>query len=81
MGSVWSDWSLGFGDNMGNRQGYNGRHDRPVPTLVGAGMLGGPAVVMAACGRARTLVVTHIGALGLSRYKAKLGEIVQCVSI
>ena len=46
VGSVWSDWSLGFGDNMGNRQGYNGRHDRPVPTLVGAGMFGGPAVVM-----------------------------------
>ena len=46
MGSVWSDWSLGFGDNMGNRQGYNGRHDRPVPKLVGAGMFGGPAVVM-----------------------------------
>ena len=39
-------FQTGFCDNIGNRQGYNGRHDRPVPTLVGAGMFGGPAVVM-----------------------------------
>ena len=62
------------------RHGYNVRHDRLVPTLVGAGMFGGPAVVMAACGLAHTLVVTHIGALGLSRHNVKLGDIVQCMS-
>ena len=39
------------------------RQHRLVPTLVGAGAFGGSAVVMAACGGAHTLAVTHDGAL------------------
>ena len=52
-------WGSGYNGQLGHGDTGN----RLVPTLVGAGAFGGSAVVMAACGGAHTLAVTHDGAL------------------
>ena len=53
-------YSLGHGAY--GRLGHGDLGNRLVPTQVGAGVFGGSAVVMAACGYYHTLVVTHDGA-------------------
>ena len=61
-------YSWGHGGH--GRLGHGDLGNRLVPTQVGAGVFGGSAVVMAACGYYHTLVVTHDGALwacGLGR--------------
>ena len=54
-------YTWGFGEV--GQLGHGDTSNRLVPTLVGAGALGGSTVVMAACGTVHTLVVTHDGAL------------------
>ena len=55
-----------WGSGLRGQLGHGDTGDRLVPTLVRAGAFGAPEggrVVMAACGGAHTLVVTHDGAL------------------
>ena len=55
-------WGMNYFGQLGH--GDHGMLcDRLVPTLVGAGTFGGSAMVMAACGNNKTLVVTRDGAL------------------
>jgi alpha-tubulin suppressor-like RCC1 family protein len=55
-----------WGSGVDGQLGHGDTGDRLVPTLVGAGTFGAPEggrVVMAACGKAHTLVVTEDGGL------------------